>query len=67
MLFRSLVAVVVGLSSARLLDRTVSEIGLGELQHHTTLGIGNAECCSVERCGVDDDAAFDHVPYGLFG
>ena len=54
--------VVVGLSSAGLLDRT-----LGGLQRFAALGVGDTECCSVERLGVDDDAAFDRVPYGLFG
>ena len=36
------VVVVVGLSSARLLDRTVSELGLGELHPYATLGIGDS-------------------------
>ena len=31
------------------------------------LGFGDTEYCSVERLGVDDDAVFDRVPYGLFG
>ena len=61
------VIVAVGLSSAMLLDRTVGKLGLGELQSYATLGVGDTECCSVERLGVDNDAAFDHVPYGLFG
>ena len=61
------VIVAVGLSSAMLLDRTVGKLGLGELQSYATLGVGDTECCSVERLGVDDDAAFDRVPYGLFG
>ena len=59
--------VVVGLSSAGLLDRTVGKLGLGGLQRFAALGVGDTECCSVERLGVDDDAAFDRVPYGLFG
>ena len=63
----TLVAVVVGLSLARLLDRTVGKLGLGRLQRFAALGVGDTECCSVERLGVDDDAAFDRVPYGLFG
>ena len=58
---------VVGLSSAGLLDRTVGKLGLGGLQRFAALGVGDTECCSVERLGVDDDAAFDRVPYGLFG
>ena len=45
----------------------VGEIGLGELQCYAALGIGDTECCSVERLGVNNDAAFDRVPYGLFG
>ena len=57
---------VVGLSLARLLNRTVGEIVLGGLQRFVALGVGNMECCSVERLSVDDDAAFDRVPYGLF-
>ena len=61
------VIVAVGLSSAMLLDRTVGKLGLGELQSYATLGVGDTECCSVERLGVDNDAAFDRVPYGLFG
>ena len=59
--------VVVGLSSAGLLDRTLGKLGLGGLQRFAALGVGDTECCSVERLGVDDDAAFDRVPYGLFG
>ena len=31
------------------------------------LGFGDTEYGSVERLGVDDDAVFDRVPYGLFG
>ena len=31
------------------------------------LGFGDTEYSSVERLGVDDDAVFDRVPYGLFG
>ena len=58
--------VVVGLSLARLLNRTVGELVLGGLQRFAALGVGNMECCSVERLSVDDDAAFDRVPYGLF-
>ena len=61
------VIVAVGLSSAMLLDRTVGKLGLGELQSYATLGVGDTECCSVERLGVDDDTAFDRVPHGLFG
>ena len=61
------VVVVVGLSSAGLLDRTVGRLGLGGLQHFATLGVGDTECCSLERLGVDDDATFDRVPYELFG
>ena len=56
------VVVVVGL-----LDRTAGRIGLGGHQRFATLGVGDTECCSVERLGVDDDTAFDRVPYGLFG
>ena len=62
----TLVVVVVGLSLARLLDRTVGKLGLGRLQRFAALGVHDTECCSVERLGVDDDAAFDRVPYGLF-
>ena len=58
---------MIGLSSAGLLERTVGILGLGELQPYATLGISETECCSVERLGVDNDAAFDRVPYGLFG
>ena len=61
------VVVVVGLSSAGLLDRTVGRLGLGGLQRFATLGVGDTECCSLERLGVDDDATFDRVPYELFG
>ena len=43
------VVVVVGLSSARLLDRTVGKLGLGGIQRFATLGVGDTECCSVER------------------
>ena len=50
------VIVAVGLSSAMLLDRTVGKLGLGELQSYATLGVGDTECFSVERLGVDDDA-----------
>ena len=57
---------VVGLSLARLLNQTVGELVLGGLQRFAALGVGNMECCSVERLSVDDDAAFDRVPYGLF-
>ena len=57
--------VVVGLSSAGLLDRTVGKLGLGGLQRFAALGVGDTECCSVERLGVDDDATFDRVPYEL--
>ena len=31
------------------------------------LGFSDTEYCGVERLGVDDDAVFDRVPYGLFG
>ena len=31
------------------------------------LGFGDTEYGSVERLGVDDDAVFDCIPYGLFG
>ena len=54
---------VVGLSLARLLDRMVGKLGLGGLQHFAALGVGNTECCSVKRLGVDNDVAFDRVPY----
>ena len=57
---------VVGLSLARLLDRTVGKLGLGRLRRFAALGVGDTECCSVERLGVDDDTAFDRVLYGLF-
>ena len=57
---------VVGLSLARLLDQMVGKLGLGAFQRFAALGVGDTECCSVERLGVDDDAAFDRVPYGLF-
>ena len=50
------VVVVVGLSSTGLLGRTVGKLGLGELQSYATLGVGDTECFSVERLGVDDDA-----------
>ena len=40
------VVVVVGLSSARLLDRTVSKLGLGELHPYATLGVGDTLRCS---------------------
>ena len=50
-----------------LLGRTVGKPGLGGLQRFAALGVGDTECCCVERLGVDDDAAFDRVPYGLFG
>ena len=40
------VVVVVGLSSARLLDRTVSKLGLGELHPYATLGVCDTVCCS---------------------
>ena len=59
--------VVVGLSSAGLLDRTVGKLGLGELQPYATLGVSETECCSVERLGADDDTILDRVPYGVFG
>ena len=58
---------VVGLYPAGLLDRTVGRLGLGGIQRFATLGVSDKECCSVERLGVDNDAAFDRVPYGLFG
>ena len=63
------VVVVVGLSSAGLLDQTVGKLGSREPWRYATLGVGDTECCSVERLGVGvyDDAAFHHVPYGLFG
>ena len=54
------VVVVVWLS-----DRTVGRLGPGEPQRYS-LRAGDTECYSVERLGVDDDAAFNHVPYGLF-
>ena len=44
----------------------VGKLGLGGLQRFAALGVGDTECCSVERLGVDDDVAFDRVPYGLF-
>ena len=31
------------------------------------LVVGDTQWCSVEKLGVDDDAAFDRVPYGAFG
>ena len=40
------VVVVVGLSSARLLNRTVAKLGLGELLPYATLGVGDMERCS---------------------
>ena len=55
------VIVVVGL-----FDQTVGRLGLGGIQRFAALGVGETERCSVERFGVDDDAAFDSVPYGLF-
>ena len=58
--------VVVGLSLAKLLDRTIGKLGLGGHQRFVALGVGDTECCSVERLRVDDDAAFDRVPYRLF-
>ena len=58
--------VVEGLSLARLLDRTVGKLGLGGLQRFAAWGVGDTECCCVERLRVDDDAAFDRVPYRLF-
>ena len=42
-----------------LLDQMAGRIGLGGRQRFAALG--------VERLGVDDDTAFDRVPYGLFG
>ena len=56
------VVVVVGL-----LDRAGGRIGLGEHQCFAALCVGDMERCSVERLGVDDDATFERVPYGLFG
>ena len=50
-----------------LLGQTVGKPGLGGLQRFAALGVGDTECCCVERLGVDNDAAFDRVPYGLFG
>ena len=38
--------VVVGMSSARLLNRTVGKLGLGELLPYATLGVGDMERCS---------------------
>ena len=49
-----------------LLDRMVGRIGLGGYQCFAALGVGDTECCSIERLGVNDDTAFDRVPYGLF-
>ena len=40
--------------------------GEDELQCYAALGVGDTESCSVERLGVDNDAAFGRVPYGLF-
>ena len=57
---------VVGLYLAGLLDRTVGRLGLGGIRRFATLSVGNTECCSVERLGVDDDTVFDRVPHGLF-
>ena len=59
--------VVEGLSLARLLDRIVGKLGLCGLQRFAALGVGDTECCSVERLRVDDDTILDRVPYGLFG
>ena len=42
-------------------------VSLGGMPRHDTLFVGDTECCSVERLGVDNDATFDHVPYELFG
>ena len=60
------VVVAEGLSSAGLFDRAVGKLGCSGLQRFAFLGVADTERCSVERLGVDDDAAFDRVPYGLF-
>ena len=42
-------------------------LGPGEPQRFAALRVGNVKRSSAERLGVDDDATFDRVPYGLFG
>ena len=44
----------------------VGRIGLGGHQCFAALCVGDKERCSVERLGVDDDATFERVPYGIF-